>query len=124
MVTVEGFRTVGTLLLCAFLLGCLSSRTTKILPAEEICNEEADRLLAAGEWQKTIEHHPHIIRQAPNLALAHYHLGIAYGQIEQYAQEVSEYQKAIALGLQKADLYYNPGIALGANCLQWRTDYE
>ncbi|MEW6682659.1 MAG: tetratricopeptide repeat protein [Nitrospirota bacterium] len=115
MGTAEGLRTIGTLLLCALLIGCLSSRTAKILPAQEICNEEADRLLEAGEWQKTIEQHQQIIRQAPNLALAHYHLGIAYGQIEQYAQEVSEYQKAIALGLQKADLYYNLGIALGEN---------
>jgi tetratricopeptide (TPR) repeat protein len=113
MLTAEGLRTIGTLFLCALLLGCLSSRTTKIPPAQEICNEEADRLLAAGEWQKTIEQHQEIIRRAPDSALAHYHLGIAYGEIEQYGQEVQEYQKAIALGLQKADLYYNLGIALG-----------
>lgn len=113
MVTAEGSRTIATLFLCAFLLGCLSSRTTKISPAQEICDEEADRLLAAGEWQKTIDLHQVIIRQTPNPALAHYHLGIAYGEIEQYDQEVQEYQRAIALGLQKADLYYNLGIALG-----------
>lgn len=115
MVTAEGLRIIGTLLLCVLLLGCLSSRTVKILPAQEICNEEADRSLVAGEWQRTIEQHQQIIRLNPNLALAHYHLGIAYGQIEQYDQELSEYRKAIALGLRKADLYYNLGIVLGEN---------
>ena len=113
MATTEGLRKIGALLVCVLLLGCLSSRTVKPLPSQEICNDEADRLLAAGEWQKTIERHQHIIQQAPNVALAHYHLGLAYGQIEQYDQEVSEYRKAVALGLKKADLYYNLGIALG-----------
>ncbi|MFZ5876132.1 MAG: tetratricopeptide repeat protein [Nitrospirota bacterium] len=104
---------LGGLLCCVLLLGCLSSRAAKPVPSQEICDDEADRLLAAEEWLKTIERHQEIIRQAPDFALAHYHLGIAYGQIEQYDQEVSEYRRAIALGLKKADLYYNLGIALG-----------
>lgn len=111
--TSRGLRASGMGLVCVLLIGCLSSRTTKISPAQEICNEEADRLLAAEEFQKTVELHREIIRRAPDLALAHYHLGIAYGQIAQYEQEVQEYQRAIALGLQQADLYYNLGIALG-----------
>jgi len=79
----------------------------------EICNEEADRSLLSGEWQKAIELHQMLIEKSPGFALAHYHLGVAYGQIDQYDQEVSEYRKAIFLGLKKAELYYNLGIVLG-----------
>jgi len=82
---------------------------------EEICNEEADRFLLSGEWQKAIELHQKLIEKSPGLALAHYHLGVAYGQIDQYDQEISKYRKAISLGLKKADLYYNLGIVLGEN---------
>jgi Tfp pilus assembly protein PilF len=115
MATTEGLRKIGAFLVCVILLGCLSSRAAEIIPPREICNDEADRFLAAGEWQKTIDLHQQIIQQTPNVALAHYHLGIAYGEIDQYDQEVSEYRKAIFLGLKKADLYDNLGIVLGEN---------
>jgi tetratricopeptide (TPR) repeat protein len=82
---------------------------------EEICNEEADRFLLNSDLQKTIELHQEILRKRPDFGLPHYHLGLAYGQVEQYGQEVSEYRTAITLGLKKADLYYNLGIALGEN---------
>lgn len=79
----------------------------------EICDEPADRLLSQGEWQKAVELHEKIVKRDPGFALARYHLGFAYGQMERYDLEVSEYQKAISLGLKKAELYYNLGIALG-----------
>lgn len=78
----------------------------------EICDEPADRLLSQGEWQKAVELHEKIVKRDPDFALAHYHLGFAYGQIDRYDLEVSEYQKAISLGLKKAEMYYNLGIAL------------
>ncbi len=80
---------------------------------EEICNDEADGFLLNGEWEKAIALHQEIVKKSPDLALAHYHFGIAYGQIERYDEEISEYRKAISLGLKKADLYYNLGIVLG-----------
>lgn len=79
----------------------------------EICDEEADRFLLNGESQKAVELHEKIVKKSPDDALAHYHLGFAYGQIDRYDLEVSEYKKAISLGLKKAELYYNLGIALG-----------
>ena len=81
----------------------------------EICDEEADRLLSNGESQKAMELHEKIVKKNPDDALAHYHLGFAYGQIERYDLEVSEYKEAVSLGLKKAEMYYNLGIALGEN---------
>ena len=44
-------------------------------------------------------------------ALAHYHLGFAYGMVGQRAEEVTEYLEAAALGLKKWDLFLNLGLA-------------
>lgn len=79
----------------------------------EICNKKADHFLLNGEWQEAIVLHETIIKERPDFALAHYHLGFAYGQIDYYDQEVQEYRKAISLGLKKAEMYYNLGIVLG-----------
>lgn len=79
----------------------------------EICDEEADRFLSQGEWEKTVELHEKIIKKNPDFALVHYHMGFANGQMDRYDLEVSEYRKAISLGLRKAELYYNLGIAMG-----------
>jgi|GEM_PF-2129825 len=79
----------------------------------EICDEEADRLLSQGEWQKAVALHEKIVKKRPDFALAHYHLGFANGQMDRYDLEVSEYKNAISLGLRKAELYYNLGIAMG-----------
>ncbi|MDC4228305.1 MAG: tetratricopeptide repeat protein (plasmid) [Candidatus Manganitrophus sp.] len=79
----------------------------------EICNKKADHFLLNGEWQEAIVLHETIIKERPDFALAHYHLGFAYGQIDYYDQEVLEYRKAISLGLKKAEMYYNLGIVLG-----------
>ncbi len=81
----------------------------------EICDAEADRFLLNGEPQKAVELHEKIVKKSPDFALAHYHLGFAYGQIDRYDLEISEYKKAISLGLKKAEMYYNLGIALGEN---------
>lgn len=90
-----------------------SAGATDSPAAGEICDEEADRFLSQGEWQKAVELHEKIVKKDPGFALARYHLGFAYGQMDRYDLEVSEYKKAISLGLKKAELYYNLGIALG-----------
>lgn len=122
-ITREGFRHPQRLLIVllmtiAFIFSSalLSQQVWATNPSpEQICNDEADLFLLNSDWQKTIELHQEIIRKRPDFGLPHYHLGLAYGQIEQYGREVSEYRTAISLGLKKADLYYNLGIALGEN---------
>lgn len=89
--------------------------TTNPPSREDICNDETDGYLLNGDWQKAIKLHRKIVKRGPDLALAHYHLGFAYGQIEGYDQKISGYRKAISLGLKNAEMYYNLGIALGEN---------
>ena len=82
---------------------------------EEICDDEADRFVLNGKWQKAIELHQEIVKKSPEFALVHSHLCFAFGQIERYDQEIREYRKAISLGFKNAEMYYNLGIALGEN---------
>lgn len=100
------------ILLIVFLLTRFVSASDLPAPSE-ICDEEADRFLLQGEWERTIARHEKIVKERPDFALPHYHLGFSYGQIERYDQEVLEYRKAVSLGLRKAEMYYNLGIALG-----------
>jgi len=85
-----------------------------------ICDKEADLHLEKGNWDKAIEFHERIIREKPNSALAHYHLGYAYGFKEMHSREIEEYEKAIQLGLKKFDLFYNAGMAYA----EYLGDYE
>ena len=56
-----------------------------------------------------------------NNALAHYHLGFAYGMTGNVSKEISEYRTAIGLGLKVWDLFLNLGLAYyDQHDLQWR----
>jgi tetratricopeptide (TPR) repeat protein len=85
-----------------------------------ICDKEADFYLEKGNWDKGIALHERIIREKPQFALAHYHLGYAYGLKEEHDREIEEYEKAMQLGLKKFDLFYNAGMAYG----QYLGDYD
>ena len=76
-----------------------------------ICNKEADLYMEKGDWDKAIESHERIIQEKPNFALAHYHLGYAFGFRGRHDREIEEYERAIQLGLKKFDLFYNLGRA-------------
>ena len=89
-------------------IGHLGQSPSKI---QIICDKEADFHLEKGDWDKAIESHERIIHERPNFALAHYHLGYAYGFKERHDKEIEEYEKAIQLGLKKFDLFYNLGMA-------------
>jgi tetratricopeptide (TPR) repeat protein len=51
------------------------------------------------------------VRQHPENALAHYHLGYAYGMLGNGFSELKEYRQAEALRLRRWDLYLNMGLA-------------
>lgn len=87
---------------------------------QTICDKEADFHLEKGNWDNAIELHEGIIREKPDFALAHYHLGYAYGFKEDHDREIEEYEKAIQLGLKKFDLFYNAGMAYA----EYRGDYD
>src|SRR5262249_43539236 len=79
---------------------------------DEICNVGADFALGAEDYAEAIRLHREVVRTNPQNALAHYHLGYAEGMIGHRDQELEEYRRAQALGLETWDLYLNQGLAL------------
>jgi Flp pilus assembly protein TadD len=79
--------------------------------AEEICDLNADQALARENYAVAIALHQQFIRAHKNNALAHYHLGFAYGMTGRRADEITEYLAATKLGLEKWDLFVNLGLA-------------
>ena len=54
------------------------------------------------------------IRLKPDYAEAHYNLGVAYGELGRYQEEIAAYQEAIRLKPDYADAHCNLGVAYGA----------
>jgi Flp pilus assembly protein TadD len=80
--------------------------------SEQVCSATADYFLGVEDYGEAVATHQRLIATHPADALAHYHLGFAYGMIGNRSQEIVEYQKAAALGLREWDLYLNLGRAL------------
>jgi Flp pilus assembly protein TadD len=80
-------------------------------PDEQICDVRADAALGLEDYPTAIKLHQYLLRSHPNDALAHYHLGFAYGMVGRSAEEIDEYQKAVTLGLHNWDLFLNLGMA-------------
>jgi Flp pilus assembly protein TadD len=76
---------------------------------EQICDIHADTALGIENYAQAINLHRSRLTTHPNDALAHYHLGFAYGMVGQHDAELAEYRKAAALGLMRWDLYLNLG---------------
>jgi tetratricopeptide (TPR) repeat protein len=76
-----------------------------------ICDSSADYFLGAEDYPEAIRLHLEVLRRDPNSALAHYHLGFAYGMAGQTGKEIEEYERAIALGLRIFDVFLNLGSA-------------
>jgi len=77
----------------------------------EICDVPADAALGLGDYPTAIQLHRRILRSHPYDALAHYHLGFAYGMVGRISEEIDQYRKAASLGLDKWDLFLNLGLA-------------
>jgi len=76
-----------------------------------ICDVAADYALGVEDYPAAIRLHLAVLSRDPNNALAHYHLGFAYGMSGRHSAEIREYQRAAALGLRAFDLYLNLGMA-------------
>jgi len=77
---------------------------------EQICDPLADYFLGMEDYGEAIRRHRSVISDDPTNALAHYHLGFAYGVVGQHRLELAEYQKAISLGLDDWQLFLNLGL--------------
>src|SRR5690242_21448556 len=97
----------------AALLMILSAMTSSaaVTPAVGACDVAADLALKVGDYAKAIKLHQQLLLSDSNNALAHYHLGFAYGMLGFTAAEISEYRTASALGFKKWDLFLNLGLA-------------
>ena len=78
---------------------------------DQICDTRADYYLGIENYPRAIRYHQALVAARPDDALAHYHLGFAYGMMGQREEEIAEYRKAAALGLSDWDLYLNLGRA-------------
>lgn len=97
----------------AALLMIFSAMTSSaaVLPAGRECDVAADVALEVGDYATAIKLHQRILLSGGNNALAHYHLGFAYGMAGLTAEEIGEYRTAIGLGFKKWDLFLNLGLA-------------
>lgn len=77
---------------------------------EQVCDPLADYFLGMEDYPEAIRRHRVVIDDDPGNALAHYHLGFAYGVVGQHREELTEYQKAIELGLDDWQLFLNLGL--------------
>ncbi len=77
---------------------------------EDVCDPLADYFLGMEDYPEAIRRHQLVIKDHPDNALAHYHLGFAYGLMGQHQQELAEYRDAIDLGLDDWQLFLNLGL--------------
>src|ERR1700719_1815507 len=78
---------------------------------EELCDAKADLALANEDYPESIALHRTVLLVDNGNALAHYHLGFAYGMTGHSIDEIREYLAAARLGLRKWDLFLNLGVA-------------
>lgn len=99
--------------LVAVAMGCRSlPRPEPVARTDRwVCPEFADQPLRHGLYEVAIKEHLRVLLEDPDNALAHYHLGYAYGQVGDHGAEVHAYGQAIHLGLTREDLFYNLGMA-------------
>jgi tetratricopeptide (TPR) repeat protein len=76
----------------------------------QVCDAVADYYLGMENYPQAIQRHLEVIGSNPGNALAHYHLGFAYGLMGQHQRELAEYQKAVSLGLDDWQLFLNLGL--------------
>ena len=115
--SLAGFRSRRQRYVAAFFLGATallapatSIRAASSPASEAVCNVNADYALGVEDYPEAIRLHERIVRRDPNDALAHYHLGYAYGMNHNAPAELREYIRARELGLREWDLFLNLGL--------------
>jgi Flp pilus assembly protein TadD len=112
----------AAVLLLAFSLG-IARNAAAGSGEQQVCDVSADYALGVENYSEAIRLHSEVVREHPDDALAHYHLGFAQGMMGNRTAEVREYQRASALGLRNWDLFLNLGLAqLGNGDVDAATD--
>jgi Flp pilus assembly protein TadD len=116
---VESRIAVATFLI--FFVGAVSTRAAAL--DDQLCDLRADFALGSEDYPTAIALHRKLLQSHPDNALAHYHLGFAFGMTGRGGEEVNEYLTAARLGLRNWDLFLNLGLAyLGQNQLSRAAD--
>ncbi len=90
--------------------GSINASTAQADLQEQVCDPLADYFLGLEDYPETIRLHLEVIKRDPSNALAHYHLGYAYGMTGRRSAELAEYRLAVELGLTDWDLFLNLGL--------------
>jgi len=98
------------LVVASFLILATPIRAASRASSETVCDVNADYALGVEDYPEAIRLHENVLRNDPNDALAHYHLGYAYGMNNDRAGELREYIRARYLGLLQWDLFLNLGL--------------
>src|SRR6267378_4000897 len=111
-----GLRTICIVAIAFVLLLSPIAESRAATSEDEICDVNADFALGLADYPAAIALHRKFLRSHRDNALAHYHLGFAYGMTGRTTDEINEYLTAARLGLDKWDLFLNLGLAyLGEN---------
>jgi Flp pilus assembly protein TadD len=101
---------VAAISLFASLLPILQAAPASAIDAW-VCDPAADHFLSIENYPETIRLHREVLKAQPKNSLAYYHLGFSYGMLDDQANEIRAYRRAIALGLVRWDLFLNLGLA-------------
>lgn len=104
-------QSARTLALVLMLLVSVITESRAGTSVDGICDLNADQALGLENYPVAIELHQQLLRAHNDDALAHYHLGFAYGMIGRKADEITEYLTAARLGFEQWDLFLNLGLA-------------
>jgi Flp pilus assembly protein TadD len=109
--TYRAFRLLFALLICsATLRPAITRASDNIAGDQQVCDPLADYYLGMEDHPAAIRRHLAVIREHPDNALAHYHLGFAYGVSGQHRHELEEYRRAVDLGLDDWQVFLNLGL--------------
>jgi Flp pilus assembly protein TadD len=108
----DGSRLTGVVIALMLIWLCGPAALAADSGQQPSCDATADHYLATEGYPDAIRLHREFLQKHSENALAHYHLGFAYGMTGDEAREISEYERAAALGLSRWDLFLNLGIAL------------
>ncbi len=96
-------------------VGCSKAVLKKrpVLEKTWTCDKEADDAMLREDYEAGILLHQGFLEKEPANGLAWYHLGYAYGQMENHVKEILHYEKAIDLGFKQDGIFFNLGMAYG-----------
>jgi Flp pilus assembly protein TadD len=107
----RAFRLLFVLLICSAMFWPPAALAAESISSDpQVCDPLADYYLGMEDYTAAIRRHLVVIREHPDNALAHYHLGFAYGVIGRHGRELREYRRAVELGLDDWQVFLNLGL--------------